>query len=64
MYRSNSPTYMNTHMPEIASSLALLGRRMYPGKAVTERKYSGWAAATWNATIPPLDGPAMLNFRP
>src|ERR1700732_444533 len=38
MYRSFSPTYMKTHIFEIAWSLAGLGSHIYPGKAVTEQK--------------------------
>jgi hypothetical protein len=32
---------------------------MYPGNAVTDKKYCGLAAATWNEAMPPFDGPAM-----
>jgi hypothetical protein len=39
-----------------------VGSHMYPGKAVTDKKYCGFAAATWNAAIPPLDGPAIWNL--
>ena len=39
MYSSFSPTYMKTHIFEIAWSLAVLGSHMYPGKAVTDKKY-------------------------
>ncbi len=46
MYSSFSPTYMNTHIFEIAWSFAGLGSHMYPGNAVTEAKYCGLAAAT------------------
>ena len=55
---------MNTHIFAIASSFAVLGSHMYPGNAVTERKYSGNFAATWNEAMPPFDGPAMWNLPP
>jgi hypothetical protein len=32
---------------------------MHPGNAVTNTKYRGLVAATWNAAIPSFDGPAM-----
>src|ERR1700686_4150509 len=51
MYGSFSPTYMKTHIFEIACSFAALGSHMYPGKAVTDRKYCGLVAATCNATV-------------
>ena len=41
LYSSNWPTYMNTHILEMAWSLAGLGSHMYPGNAVTDRKYCG-----------------------
>jgi len=37
---------MKTHILEIAWSLVGVDCRMYPGNAVTEKKYSGPAAAT------------------
>ena len=43
----------------MARSLAGVGSHIYPGNAVTERKYCGFAAATWNAAMPPFEGPAM-----
>ena len=55
---------MKTHIFEIACSFAGIGCHIYPGNAVTERKYCGLAAATWKAAMPPLDGPAMWNFPP
>jgi hypothetical protein len=62
MYSSFSPTYMKAHSFEIAWRFAAVGCHMYPAKAVTDRKYCGLAAATWNAAMPPLGGPAMWNL--
>ena len=55
---SNAPTYMKTHILEIALNFVTSGCGMNPGKDVTDRKYCGLEAAMCKAATPPFDGPA------